>query len=58
MEPAHLGVILDSSTMIEAERRRLDLARFLKLVTERIGGREAAMCSISVAELAQWRSPR
>ena len=52
MEPALLGVILDSSIMIEAERQRLDVAGFLKLVTERIGEREAALCSISVAELA------
>jgi hypothetical protein len=50
MEPAHLGVILDSSIMIKAERQRLDVARFLKLVTERIGEREAALCAISVAE--------
>lgn len=52
MEPAGLGVILDSSIMIEAERQRLDVARFLKLVTERMGEREAALCAISVAELA------
>jgi predicted nucleic acid-binding protein len=52
MEPAHLGVILDSSIVIEAERRRLDVARLLKLVTERIGEREAALCSITIAELA------
>jgi predicted nucleic acid-binding protein len=52
MEPAHLGVILDSSIMIEAERQRLDLASLLKLVTERIGEREVALCAITVAELA------
>lgn len=52
MESARLGVILDSSIIIEAERQRLDVARFLKLVTERIGEREAALCAISVAELA------
>jgi predicted nucleic acid-binding protein len=52
MEPAHLGVILDSSIVIEAERQRLDVARFLKHVAERIGERETALCSISVAELA------
>lgn len=40
MEPAHLGVILDSSIMIEAERQRLDTTRFLKLVRERIGERQ------------------
>jgi predicted nucleic acid-binding protein len=52
MEPAHLGVILDSSIMIEAERQHLDVTRFLKLVAERIGEREAALCAISVGELA------
>jgi predicted nucleic acid-binding protein len=52
MEPAHLGVILDSGIVIEAERQRLDVTRFLKHVTGRIGEREAALCSISVAELA------
>lgn len=52
MEPAHLGVILDSSILIEAERQSLDVAHFLKHVSERIGEREAAHCAISVAELA------
>src|SRR5437899_9228058 len=52
MESAILGVILDSSIMIEAERQRLDVARFLKHIATKIGEREAALCSISVAELA------
>ncbi|HSU60788.1 MAG TPA: PIN domain-containing protein [Bryobacteraceae bacterium] len=52
MEPARLGVILDSSVVIEAERQRLDVARFLKHISAKIGEREAALCSISVAELA------
>lgn len=52
MEPAILGVILDSSVLIEAERQRLDVARFLKHIASQIGEREAALCSISVAELA------
>ena len=52
MGPASLGVVLDSSVVIEAERQRLDVAGFLKHVTARIGEREAALCSISVAELA------
>jgi predicted nucleic acid-binding protein len=30
MEPASLGVVLDSSVVIEAERQRLDVGRFLK----------------------------
>jgi tRNA(fMet)-specific endonuclease VapC len=52
VEPAQLGVILDSSVVIEAERQRLDVARFLKHISERIGEREVALCAISVAELA------
>ncbi len=31
MDPAHLGIILDSSIMVEAERQRLDVTRCLKL---------------------------
>jgi tRNA(fMet)-specific endonuclease VapC len=52
MESAILGVILDSSVMIDAERQRLDVARFLKNITAKIGDREAALSSITVAELA------
>ena len=52
MEPAILGVVLDSSIVIEAERKRLDAARFLRHIATQIGEREAALCSISVAELA------
>jgi tRNA(fMet)-specific endonuclease VapC len=52
MEPAILGVILDSSVVIDAERQRLDVTRFLKHVASKIGEREAAISSISVAELA------
>lgn len=49
MEPAVLGVVLDSSVVIEAERRRLDVAGFLKYVVSQIGEREAALSAISVA---------
>jgi len=52
MGPANLGVVLDSSVVIEAERQRLDVARFLKHISTQIGEREAALCSIGVAELA------
>lgn len=51
MEPAILGVILDSSVVIEAERQHLNVAEFLKQINQRIGEREAALCSITVAEL-------
>ncbi len=52
MEAASLAVILDSSVIIEAERQHLSVAQFLKLVLQKIGEREAALCSITVAELA------
>ena len=51
MAPAHLGVILDSSILIDAERQHLNPAHFLKHLAEKIGNRETALCSISVAEL-------
>ncbi|MGA3095555.1 MAG: hypothetical protein ABSF25_03785 [Bryobacteraceae bacterium] len=51
MEPAHLGVILDSSFVIEAERQRLDVARLLKYVAARIGERETALCSTRIPRI-------
>ena len=51
MESAVLGVILDSSVVIEAERQHLNAAQFLKQIVQRIGEREAALSSITVAEL-------
>ena len=52
MGPANLGVVLDSSVVIEAERQRLDVVRFLKHIASQLGEREAALCAISVAEPA------
>ena len=52
MEPADLGVILDSSVVIEAERQHLNVAQFLRQVMEKVGERPAALSCISVAELA------
>ena len=52
MEPAILGVILDSSTVIDAERLHLNVAQFLREIRRTIGEREAALSSITVAELA------
>ncbi|MGA2433681.1 MAG: PIN domain-containing protein [Bryobacteraceae bacterium] len=51
MESAILGVILDSSVVIEAERQQLNAAQFLKQIAQKIGEREAALSSIGVAEL-------
>lgn len=44
--------MLDSSIIIEAERLGLDVTSFLKRLESQIGDRQAALCSISVAELA------
>jgi len=57
MEPAILGVVLDSSVVIEAERRRLDVAHFLKHIATQIGEREAALCSISVVTQTYTHDP-
>jgi hypothetical protein len=37
MVPTCLGVVLDSGVLIDAERRRLDVARFLKYFAMQIG---------------------
>src|SRR6202022_3644575 len=50
MEAAVLGVILDSSIVMEAERRHLNAAQFLKQVLEKIGEMEAALCAVTIAE--------
>jgi|GEM_PF-371376 len=52
MEPADLGRILDSSITIEAERQQLNVAQFLRQMIENIDKRQAALSSITVAELA------
>jgi predicted nucleic acid-binding protein len=51
MESAVLGLILDSSVVIEAERQHLNVAQFLKQIVQSIGEREVALSSITVAEL-------
>jgi tRNA(fMet)-specific endonuclease VapC len=52
MDPAQLGVVLDSSVVIEAERQRLDVARFLRSMSARLGERQVALCAVTVAEVA------
>ncbi|HEV2689929.1 MAG TPA: PIN domain-containing protein [Bryobacteraceae bacterium] len=52
MEAFNLGVILDSSVVIEAERKHLNAAQFLKQIIQEVGETEAALCAITVAELA------
>ena len=52
MDSDILGVILDSSVVIEAERDRLDVAGLLKRLAGVLGERKAALSVVSVAELA------
>ena len=52
MEAARLGVILDSSVVIEAERGHLNVVQFLQQIVQKINEMEIALCSIPVAELA------
>jgi len=52
MGSAVLGLILDSSVAIEAERQQLNAAQFLKQIAGQIGEREVALSAITVAELA------
>jgi hypothetical protein len=52
MDPTILGLILDSSMAIEAERQGLNVAEFLKSITRIVGDNEVALSSVTVAELA------
>jgi predicted nucleic acid-binding protein len=52
MESTSLGIIPDSSVVIEAERPHLNVAQFLRQIVQKIGDMEAALSVIAVAELA------
>ncbi|HCC59183.1 MAG TPA: hypothetical protein DEQ47_18370 [Solibacterales bacterium] len=52
MEAARLGVVFDSSVVIEAERQHRTVPQFLWQIRRKVGEMEAALCSITVAELA------
>jgi hypothetical protein len=52
MDSAGLGVVLDSSSAIDAEREHLTIGDFLRKIASRIGEREACLSVITVAELA------
>ena len=51
MEPALLGLILDSSVIIEAEREGQTVEQLLEQVKSSVGEVEIAICSVTVAEL-------
>jgi predicted nucleic acid-binding protein len=47
-----VGVILDSSVVIDAERQGLTAAQFLRRIIQQLGEIEVGLCSITVSELA------
>ena len=51
MEPAILGLVLDSSIIIEAERKHQTVEELLDAIQQRFGEIEIAMSAITVAEL-------
>jgi tRNA(fMet)-specific endonuclease VapC len=51
MEPALLGLVLDSSIIIEAERKRQTVEEFLTGIRQRLGEIEIAISAVTLAEL-------
>lgn len=52
MERAILGLVLDSSIIIEAERKRQTVEEFLRSIRQALGEIEISISAITVAELA------
>lgn len=52
MEPTLLGLVLDSSVLIAAERARLSTPEAIKSIRSSVGEVPIAICALTVAELA------
>src|SRR5579884_2512441 len=52
MEPSVLGLVLDSSVLVAAERRKLTTLEAIRSVREAAGDVPIVICSLTVAELA------
>jgi tRNA(fMet)-specific endonuclease VapC len=52
MEPSVLGVVLDSSVLVAAERKKLTTPEAIRKVREATGDVTIVICSLTVAELA------
>ena len=52
MEPAILGLVLDSSVIIEAERKRKTVEELLSGIRQAFGEVEISISAVTVAELA------
>ena len=51
MEPAILGIVLDSSVLIAAERRKLTAAQVIEDVVQKVGAVPTILCAMTVAEV-------
>jgi predicted nucleic acid-binding protein len=51
MDPTLLGVVLDSSVLIAAERRRLTPAQAIQSVQQNVGEVPIVLCALTVAEI-------
>jgi tRNA(fMet)-specific endonuclease VapC len=51
MEPAVLGVVLDSSVLIAAERKKLTTPEVVRSIRQNIGEVPIVICALTVAEL-------
>ena len=51
MEPAILGLVLDSSVLIAAERRKLTAAETVENVQKTVGEAQVVLSSVTVAEV-------
>jgi predicted nucleic acid-binding protein len=52
MEPAILGLVLDSSVLVAAERARLTTTQVIKSIRASVGDVPIVVCALTVAELA------
>ena len=59
MESTLLGLILDSSVIVEAERKKQTVEQLLEQIKESFGELEIAICSVTIAELVHgiYRAP-
>jgi predicted nucleic acid-binding protein len=52
MEPALLGLVLDSSVLVAAERSKLTTPEAIERIRKTVGDVPIVICSLTVAELA------
>jgi len=53
-----MGLILDSSVVIAAERRGDTVEQFIERIVSETGDQEAALSAIGLTELIHWALPR